>query len=314
VVDYQGRRDSANMFRSTDARKAHSWQSHALFLLVVAFAFSSPAWGDVAFAIAPCPTTATPLEPTFEPPTSPTNGCTVGDLQFSNFAVGTDAGATINGVLLGSNNVAVPDGTSVTLSTAPGGYGIELAPIPVNNPTPTGFCATNSGSAGWCINGANLSLASDVTYQVNALNGSTLNFIDILATVGLHTNASGAGATAVVFREFCLGTSTFTVDASGTSTCAPANYGVLQVGALNFTGNLNGQNTYVSASLGTGFAPTSVIAVRDTVYLVTPNGNGSWAAIESFDFVTPEPATFGMIGGGLIGLGLLTWRRKRKVA
>ena len=48
------------------------------------------------------------------------------------------------------------------------------------------------------------------------------------------------------------------------------------------------------------------------MYLLTNNGEGSFADIYVFDFTldTPEPATFSMIGAGLAGLGLMAFRRK----
>ncbi len=264
----------------------------------------TPAWGSISF----CPTMATPLNPTYTPPADPNVGCSVGNLSFSNFSVGTDAGSTINGVVLGANSsgLTIPDwsaGEGPTIAAAPGGYGIELAADPTNAPK-VGFCASNSGSQGWCINGASLSLASSVTYQMNALNGTTFDFVAMSATIGLHTNGSGSGATSVVFREVCPGTTTFSQNCVG--------YQVIQIGALNFNGSFNGGNTFETGTGSVTFSPTTMAAIRDTVYLVTPNGNGSWAAIGSFDFLAPEPATFSMMFGGFAGLGLLAWRRKRK--
>jgi hypothetical protein len=52
------------------------------------------------------------------------------------------------------------------------------------------------------------------------------------------------------------------------------------------------------------------IAVRDTVYLLTNNGEGAFADVQFFTFDVPEPATFGLIGLSLTGLAFLRYRRK----
>jgi hypothetical protein len=51
----------------------------------------------------------------------------------------------------------------------------------------------------------------------------------------------------------------------------------------------------------TGFNPVTQVAIRDTVYLFTHNGEGSFADIDSIDFAAPEPATLGMVGLALGG-------------
>jgi hypothetical protein len=103
----------------------------------------------------------------------------------------------------------------------------------------------------------------------------------------------------VVFREFCLGTTTFSQSCTG--------YGVLQIGAVN------GKFTTLSQSASATFAGVTDIAIRDTVYLQVFGPTGEFAGVTNFDLLTtPEPATLGMVGLALAGLGALRFR-KRKV-
>ena len=289
--------------------------SSRVLLALAVLAVSAPAWATISA----CPASATAINPLFTPPPDPGVGCFTGNLQFSNFAVGTDQNAVIDGIALGANstfsNGTIPDGTQITLANAPGGYGVEFASTPVNGPGVGCLPMLPNGTVqGYCISGGALSLASDTTYTMTAINGSSFNFINLQASVSEHTSAGNTNAAnATVFREFCLGVTTVAWGTNGQTACAAAGgtYGVLAVGTGFFGGH---SNTYTPGADGANFLSSfTVAAIRDTVYLTTPsNGQGSWAAVGSFDFITPEPATFSMIGGGFAGLGLLAWRRKRK--
>jgi hypothetical protein len=46
------------------------------------------------------------------------------------------------------------------------------------------------------------------------------------------------------------------------------------------------------------------------VYLFTHNGNGSFSDVDSFDTTTPEPATLGLVGLALAGIGALRFRKR----
>jgi hypothetical protein len=269
-----------------------------LMAVAVSLAFAAPGWASIG----PCPA-APPVAPAdaltaYQPP-DPTTGCSVGNIQFSNFVVGTDAGATINGLLLGANTVPVPDPTNILLTASSFPAGIELSSNPANAPKGTGFCGASSGSSGLCIQGANQSLASSVTYQMVATSGM-ISIINILASVDVHASGSGStlGASSLVFLEACPGVLVFTQ--------ACAGYQVLQVGLFN----AKFQNLVQGGSVS--FGPTTMVAVRETVYMYTHNGTGSFADVDFFDTFTPEPATLGMVGFALAGLGALRFR-KRKV-
>jgi len=264
-------------------------------------------------AITACPASATPLAnaPFSTPPASAANGCTSTNLQFSNFVVGSDPGATINGILLEANSGApVPTSAAIT-GSSPAGTIFELAPIFTNGP---GFgCSPSSGSAGWCVNGANITLSSSVTYQVTATSGS-FNSYNLSVSASEHTvggAGSGLPAQATFFREICIGTTTFSVDANGTTTCAAGNYFVMQLGTLSFAGH---SNVYNTGSLSVDFLTVNntQAAIRDTVFLKTQNGGGAWAAIGAADLLAPEPGTFVLFGAGLVGLGFAGFRRRKR--
>jgi hypothetical protein len=268
------------------------------FLLVaIPLVLAAPAWAVIMPA---CPSNPTTNALTVYQPPDPATGCQVLNVQFSNFAVGTDAGDTIAGHLLGPNTVPLPGPANVLLTTALGSFaGIELSPSPANLPNGKGFCKSNSGSSGWCIQGANMSLASSVTFQMVAVNGISMSSLDLLAGVDVHASGSGLslGASALVFQEICPGVLVFSQGCTG--------YQAVQVGLFN------SNNQHLDASGFSSFAPTTEIAVRETVYLFTHGGEGSFADVDAFDVLTPEPATFGLVGLALAGLGALRIRKRK---
>jgi len=248
----------------------------------------------------------------------PTTGCQFVDATFSTFQVPQAASGAhtlpdpyivpdVNNfpatITLAANTVATPTAAQIFVVESPTNPGR----VQFSSPGPgkakdvdTNFCTASGGSQGWCIQGANQTLVSSITYV-----GNFTNPISIIGLSGaaISHSSGGAGATAVVFREFCTGQAVF--DHTG-ATCT--QYGILQGGTIN--GNFNTLPFLASVLLNT---PTSgVISFRDTIYLQTDNGTGSFAAVNPFDlFTTPEPSTFLLFSGLLAGLGFAKFRRKR---
>jgi len=133
---------------------------------------------------------------------------------------------------------------------------------------------------------------------MTGLGGATINSIDLSATVDVHASGSGSslGASALVFLEACPGVTTFSQGCGG--------YQVLQVGLFNAKFQSLTQGGFVP------FSATTQVAIRETVYLFTHNGSGSFADVDSFDTTTPEPATLGLVGLALAGLGVLRVRKR----
>ena len=286
-------------------------------ILIIALAISAPAWGSIT--VCPGGASSSPLT-AFTPPPDASTGCSVTNLVYSNFSVGTATG-TINGTALVATCIS-PDSPG-NPPCIPGNFQPAAGDIFLTSAAAVGIgltsplirgangldCDSNTGPqnvglAAWCVSGKNQSLVSTVSYQIaSATPGDLISQIGLGATVVSHANVT----TAVFFREVCLG-SAFTNLVGGASGCAggAANYFVLQVGAVE--GNFN----TLTQTIGTTFSGVNLVGVRDTAFLQTFNGAGSFAEILYADFTadTPEPATFGLVSLSLVGVGLL--RRSRR--
>jgi len=251
----------------------------------IAITIGVPAWA----AIVPCPIAPTALATI---PVTPTNGCNAGSIQFSNFVAGVvSAPTTILGTTVVANAWGAPPTTS-TIDLNGLGNGIQLR-------TP-GTCDSNTATAGtYCVQGANQSMSATLTYSMHA-TAAAISTMSLSGTVVSHSSGGG-GATAAVFREMCLGTSTFSCVAGD------ANYVAISIGAVQ------GQFQTLSQSASTTFqTAVTDIAVRDTVFLQTQNGNGSFAEVTIFDVGSvPEPATLSMVGIALAVLGALRFRKRK---
>jgi hypothetical protein len=258
-----------------------------LLMIAIPLALAAPAWASVV----PCPLfPSTAAISTL--PSGSGNGCSSGNLQFTNFLVGTTTD-TINGITLASNVTTFlpPTAGSIDVGASAGGD-LHFA---------TG-AVPPCGDGLWCVSGKSQSLSSTVTYELSTIDAAaTISQFDLTGTLHSHANSTGA----VVFLEICPNATVFSQGCSG--------YQVAQLGQIN------GHNiTLVNVSALLLFAAVNKVAVRETVYLTTANGTGSDAEVNGFDAIpttpasAPEPATLGMVGLALAGLGALRFR-KRKV-
>jgi PEP-CTERM motif-containing protein len=252
-----------------------------LWMVAIPIVIAAPAWA----AIVPCPASPTFLSTI---PVTPPNGCNSGFNQFTNFVVTSGTTDTINGVALAATNWPTPPTAgSIDLNALAGGIRLtSFVTCDSNTATPNTFC----------VQGKNQTLASSITYDLHT-TGPLISLMELDGTVISHANTT----TAVVFREFCLGLTTFDQTCGGDA----SKYRVLQVGSVQ------GNFSTLSQNVSTTFAGVFDVAIRDTVYLQTFNGEGSFAAVTSFDLFTPEPATFGLVGLALAGLGALRFRKRK---
>jgi hypothetical protein len=224
-------------------------------------------------------------------PATPPNGCNAGSIQFSNFVTGVvSSPTTILGTVVAANAwAATPTTSTVDLNAF--GTNMQI--------TTPGTCDSNTATPGtYCIQGANQSMSATLSYSMHA-TVTAISSMELSGTVVSHSSGGG-GATAAIFREMCLGTSTFTCVAGD------ANYVAISIGAVQ------GQFQTLSQSAVTSFATAVTdIAVRDTVFLQTQNGNGSFAEVTVFDAFVPEPATLSLVGFALAGLGALRFRKRK---
>ena len=273
-------------------------------LLFVALLFASPGFASIN----PCTAPATPTTLTTYQPSSPLNGCSDGNLQFTNFTIGTIASSyTVSSAQCGGTTCVIPLGTatpadpSTVLISADTPFGPHLASTSVGGSTckssgvgdGVGFCSSEGPG-----NPNGVSQVTQLGFVETALNGTMINFIGLAATLVSHSSGKG-GATAIVFEEYCPGTTTFSQGCAGG--------GTLSVGIVQ------GQFTTFTASAGAGFTSTTTVAVRDTVWLATIGAAGEWASMDSADAIVPEPATYSMVGLAFLGLGVLKFKRKKIV-
>lgn len=271
---------------------------------------SGPAWA----AISSCPANPTTTLLSTYSPQSSANGCSTVNATYSNFAVvdpTTLHGATIGTYTLPNSGtfIAGADFTNTFLTQVPTGVStpgnIEFsAPGPDThaNTADTNFCASNSGSGGWCNNDVSSSQISSFVFTTTYTSAVTT--FGITGQLISHSSGGGGtgGANAIVFEEICAGLATFVEGCSGGS--APEQ--VLQAGIIN--GNFNTLPFSVSGV----FAPNTVFSARIIVLLQNNNGAGSFATLLPFDTInTPEPQTAGFVAFGLAGLAFLRFRKRR---
>ena len=189
-----------------------------------------------------------------------------------------------------------------------------LAPGPDTAAGPTdNYCDQNTRQVagyqqGWCVNGATQYLVSTITFEISTTSvGTTIYNIGIDGGVRVHSSGGGGtgGATAVVFREFC--TQAIAASDNWANNCG-GTYGSMQGGVIN------GKNQDLAYSVSQGIAGgTQQLWIRDTIYMSTDNGEGSWASVTQYDTTLstiPEPGTLSLLALGAGMLGLVYLRRR----
>jgi hypothetical protein len=274
-----------------------------LLFVVVALAFTASAWGSIAPS---CSTPGGPISTYPDPPTG--NGCQSGNIQFSNFNVAPITGSSYN---VGSGTYIIPVNTWASDALAPdiilsngtsAPDSIHMTTAAPGIPHTSTACDSNGFTPNaWCVQGNGTNQAVQITYLETAASGN-ISLMSLSAMVTTHSSGSGstAGGTALVIREFCPGATTF---AQGCT-----NYGYMEAGLVN--GKFQ-QDVLFSQLVDLGANSSSNVAVRDTIWLASFNGAGSFAYISYIDGVTPEPATYGMVGLALAGLGALRFRKRK---
>lgn len=244
------------------------------------------------------------------------DGCATTDGQFSNFSVGSAAGDVIpvspNYTVLPDTLqagdcalgfICPPDNTQVYLTTS----ATEPGTIEISSPGPDtkkpdqGDCTANSGNGGFCLSNGT---GTTSQYESRAID-FTVDFTNPTSVLGMYVTAishsssgGGSGGAAIVYMEICPGVATFTDGCTGEQ--------VIQAGSVN--GNFNKTQISVSAT----FTPETEFGVQEVILLSTTQSAGDFSSIVNFGLIdTPEPATFSLLGAGLIGLGFLRVRRKK---
>lgn len=154
------------------------------------------------------------------------------------------------------------------------------------------FFALDEGldfNSSWSVSGSG-QLGSILTYTVQTLDNSNTLSGTSLSFNGVATGGGGAG----VITTYCVGSSL------GTTSCPTTDQIITVTEPI-------GPSTAPPQTYG----PTNVLSVSNQIVVAA---NGGMAAISVVDTnyaqtAIPEPMTFTLLAGGLIGIGLLRKRR-----
>jgi hypothetical protein len=179
----------------------------------------------------------------------------------------------------------------------------------------TNGAGTKFVSSGTLVLNSTSGAAATLTYipNVGSTSGvpSNLNLGDfLLACPNCTTQAGGSGSNFAAF-SFDLVITDTTDGASGQfvgSSTGGAVFSNLSGLTVNWVPLILGPGTTntLSGNFGTTFFTTTTFTGLAAPNSGTPPGD---TTVQGFVSSTPEPTTYGLVGGGLLGLGLL--RRKR---
>lgn len=245
------------------------------------------------------------------------SGCQQGDKQFTDFASTNPASGTSGhgtGVHLGASGTTGTNPIYVTFSTQRG-----AADRSDNN--------DDDGHNNWSVSaniiaGGNATQTSTVSYLLNvdttdpSPDGGNYAISSLnLALTGVNIDGSTANDFVNVNMAICIGATSTTFTASDCSD------GVIHHIILDLSSSNSGTVTGTQFNLTD---PATEVAIVDTISLgaSAPSSYPPFSNTSSLDLLTnqinqaeagptvPEPATFGLVGCALLGLGFL--KRKRK--
>jgi hypothetical protein len=141
-------------------------------------------------------------------------------------------------------------------------------------------------------------------------SGETITFTGTTGNVGTPTFSSLGSFTTTgsglgTFNDSFTLTITQTVPSNGIGTAS-----------TNISGTISSNSstillTFVPSDvvIGTGAGMVSYLFSPDSYGLNNPSVSGGVTTIETYITSTPEPASFGLLGGALLGLGMIARRR-----
>jgi PEP-CTERM motif len=242
------------------------------------------------------------------------DGCFQIDKNFDNFSVVTTGHNSDTGNASTSNVDIFGTGGSISGS----GAGSTITPILANFDS-TQFIATSGTDT--------LNTVLDFQAAVNGNSAPTpaqWAITGLTLSLGSFTSANpgNTGNSITVVEDFCVGAATFNCTSSST------NFGFIEEQVVLHTSGAptitdthcynDGATSCTSASglSVTGFV-TSTVGISDSITIDRVSGASTDIFLDGFSNAfaqtaeTPEPSTFALLGGALVGLGFIRGRRKK---